>query len=76
MARSSSALPTRKVAAGGAAGALSIIIVWAARQFGHTEIPAEVASAFTTLLAFLVSYITPSAAGEVVDDSTRPVPNA
>jgi hypothetical protein len=68
MVRSRSAIPTQKVAAGALAGALSIILVWAAWQFAHVEMSADVASAFTTVLTFGVSYLTPPAAGEVIDD--------
>ena len=46
----------RKVSAGGLAGALSIILVWAIKQFGAMELPAEVASGVTTLLTFITSY--------------------
>src|SRR5262249_17428466 len=67
MIRSRNVLPTQKVAAGALAGALSIILVWVARQFAHVEIPAEVASPFTTVLTFGVSYLTPPAAGEVIE---------
>ena len=68
MARTRTAAPTRKVAASGIAGALSVVLIWAARQFAHTEVPPEVASAITIILAFLVGYITPPADGEVIDD--------
>jgi len=50
------ALPTRKVAAGGLAAALSIIIVWLLR-FASIEVPGEVASAFTTVLGFATAYL-------------------
>ena len=44
--------PTPKVGAAGLAGALSIIIVWGVQAFSTVTIPAEVASAFTTVLTF------------------------
>jgi len=59
---SSQLLPTRKVTAGGVAGALSVVLVWAANTFWMPEakqIPAEIASALTTILSFLVSYFVP-----------------
>ena len=48
--------PNRKVSAGGIAGALSIILVWALKAYGHTELPPEVASGVTTLISFATSY--------------------
>jgi hypothetical protein len=48
-------MPTSKVVAGGAAGAVSIILVWVAGLFG-LEVPAEVASAFTVLLSSAAAY--------------------
>lgn len=48
--------PHPKVAAGGAAGAASIVLVWALAQAG-VEIPPEVASALTTLLSFGAAYM-------------------
>lgn len=47
--------PKPKVAAAGAAGALTILLVWAAGFFG-VEVPAEVASAFTVLASFAAGY--------------------
>jgi hypothetical protein len=46
----------KKVQAAGAAGALTVIVVWAANSAG-VDVPPEVASAFTTLMAFLAGYI-------------------
>ena len=51
-----SATPTRKVGLGAVAGALTIIIVWVASDFGGIDVPAEVASAFTAILTFATSY--------------------
>jgi len=59
-----SAYPTQKVAAAGAAGAVSVLVVWALRQFLQVDMPLEVASACTTILAFLAGYLTPPASGE------------
>lgn len=53
--------PTRKVGAGAIAGALSIIIVWFLGMAGVT-VPPEVASAFTVLLTFAVSWFVPDQA--------------
>lgn len=53
--KQSSVVPTRKVTAGTLAAAVSVIAVWVAGQAG-LEVPAEVASAFTTLLGFIAAY--------------------
>jgi hypothetical protein len=47
--------PTRKVSAAGAAGAVTILVVFIAGQFG-LEVPPEAAAALTTLLAFAAGY--------------------
>lgn len=49
-------LPTSKVAAGGAAGALTVVLVWALGAAG-VDIPAEVASALTVLLSTAAAYL-------------------
>jgi hypothetical protein len=49
--------PTRKVAVGGAAGALATIICWASSAFGGVEIPAEIAVAITALVTFALQYV-------------------
>lgn len=60
-----SAKPIRKVAAGGAAGAVTTIVVWALSSFVHIDVPSEVAAALTLLVMFGVSYFVPSTAGEM-----------
>lgn len=45
-----------KVRAASLAGAISVLIVWAAAYAGVT-IPPEVASAFSTVLAFAAGYL-------------------
>lgn len=52
-------LPNRKVAAGGLAGALSVIVVWLLSLAG-VDVPGEVASAFTTLIGFGTAYFVKS----------------
>ena len=52
-------MPSRKVNAGALAGALSIILVWAIKQYGATELPVEVASGITTIITFITSYLVP-----------------
>lgn len=51
-----SAIPSRKVAYGGIAGALAAIICWASKAYGGAEIPAEIAVALTTLFTFALQY--------------------
>jgi putative flippase GtrA len=50
-------LPTRKVAAGGSAGAITVVLVWLAGQFG-LEVPGEVASAVTVLISTVAAWFT------------------
>ena len=54
----SSSVPTRKVGGGGVGGALAVVIVFIATQFG-VEISAEVGAAFATLIFFITSYFIP-----------------
>lgn len=51
-------MPSRKVTAGALAGALSVVIVWLLKELMATNVPAEVASALTTILSLGTSYIT------------------
>jgi hypothetical protein len=51
------ATPTPKVAAAGIAGAISIILVWVLNSGVGVDVPPEVASAFTTVVAFAAGYI-------------------
>jgi len=48
--------PHPKVAAGGAAGSASIVLVYVLGQCG-VEVPAEVASALTVLIGFAGGYL-------------------
>lgn len=52
------ATPTRKVTAGGLASALTIVLVWALGAAG-IDVPAEVASAITTIFGFAAAYLVP-----------------
>ena len=47
--------PQPKVAAGGIAGVLTILVVYAAGLAG-LEVPGEVSSAFTVLVSFIAGY--------------------
>lgn len=50
-------VPTNKVAAAGVAGAVTVIVVYLVKQFLGVDIPAEVASSFTAIVAFMSGYI-------------------
>lgn len=50
-----------------AAGALTVIIVWLAKEFASVVVPAEVAGAFTTLAAVLASHFTNDAPKKLID---------
>jgi hypothetical protein len=51
-----SLVPKPKVAAGGIAGAVSVIVIWAAGVAG-LDVPPEVASAVTVVVSFAAGYI-------------------
>lgn len=51
--------PLNKVIGGAFAGAVTIVLVWAVKQFAGVEAPAEVASAFTTITTAVVAYLVP-----------------
>jgi len=50
------AAPTNKVAAAGIAGAISVFAIYLVGAIFNIEVPAEVASAFTTIVAFVAAY--------------------
>ena len=49
--------PTRKVAATGIAGAVSVVLMYVVQTIFNVAIPAEVASAITLILSFASGYI-------------------
>jgi len=51
--------PTPKVTATVIAGAITVLIVWGLKQYGHTDIPAEAASALTVIISFIAGYFAP-----------------
>ena len=51
-----STAPTTKAAAGGAAGALTVLLVWILGLL-HVTVPPEVASAITVIISFNTSYL-------------------
>jgi hypothetical protein len=56
---SGSLVPRRKVAAAGAGGAVTTLLIWALQAFAGVEVTPEVAAAITTVIAFLAGYFTP-----------------
>jgi hypothetical protein len=75
-AHSPSALPVRKVTAAGAAGAATAIIVWILSAAFKVNIPPEIASAITVVLAVAAGYFIPPGANDVVLSTPQadPVP--
>lgn len=68
--KQASSSPTRKVLAGGVAGAITLVVVWALNTYFlplGKPITGEIAAALTTLASFGLSYwVDPSAADQVV----------
>lgn len=52
-----SSTPTPKVAAAGIAGAVTVLLIYVAGLVGLDDIPAEVSSAITALIAFAAGYL-------------------
>jgi hypothetical protein len=65
-----STLPTAKVAAGGAAGAVTVVLVYVLGLF-HLPATPELASAVTVIFSFATSYLIKDQAG-----ARAPVPDA
>ena len=55
-------MDANKAIAGGAAGALTIIVIWVIGLF-HVAVPPEVASAFTTVIGTGAVYLVPHSSG-------------
>ena len=73
--RQSSSAPTTKVVSGGIAGAISAVAVWILNAFkvlpNGTQIPGEIASALTTIVSFVVSYLVPPSGKDRITQSDR-----
>ncbi len=50
------------------AGAATTVLVWGMRQWGHVEIPAEIALAVCTLFTLAASYLTPPSEKDTVGE--------
>lgn len=57
--KSPSAVPVPKVAVAGITGAVVTILIWAMKQYGGVELPADVAAAVAAIFCFAAGYITP-----------------
>jgi hypothetical protein len=68
--RQTSAAPTTKVLAGSMVGTMVTIVVWVLNTSdllpGGKDVPSEVATAITTLLTFMISYLVPPSARDAI----------
>jgi hypothetical protein len=68
--RQQDAVPTRKVLAGGLAGALTTIVVFILNSYvigqGVPKITGDIGAALTTVLSFLISYLVPPASKDQI----------
>ena len=62
--KTATSAPTRKVAAGGLGGAVSVIVIAIIRYTLHTDIDPILASAITTVVSFGVAYFVPPGASD------------
>ena len=51
--------PLDKVTCGALAAATVILLAWALREFAGIDLPAEVQSALTVMIGYVVSYLVP-----------------
>jgi len=68
-ARQQDAVPTRKVIAGGIAGAAATILIFVLNTYllpPDKPLTADIAAALTTLLSFIIAYFVPPAASDQV----------
>ncbi|MHB8815837.1 MAG: hypothetical protein ACYDAE_21605 [Steroidobacteraceae bacterium] len=61
-----SKVPTNKLAASGIAGSVTAIVVWAVKQWGSVDVPADIAVAISTVISFVAGYFTPPATRDFV----------
>jgi hypothetical protein len=68
--RMKSTAPTRKTQAAALGGAIATVVIWALNTFvlkdPSQRITGEVAAALTTIVTFVVSYLVPPGASDVV----------
>jgi putative flippase GtrA len=56
--------PTRKVGAGGIGGAVAVIVIFVLQRYAHITIDAALSAAITTVVTFIVAYLTPPSTSE------------
>jgi hypothetical protein len=66
-----SPLPTAKVAAGGAAGAATVVLVYVLGLF-HLPVTPELGSAVTVIFSFAASYLIKGRTGAVTQSTDAP----
>jgi putative flippase GtrA len=59
IAKQATGRPTRKVGAGGVGGAVAVIVVYILQRYAHINIDATLSAAITTVVTFIVAYLTP-----------------
>ena len=70
--KQASSVPTRKVMAGGVAGALTTVLVFVLNTYVlpmDKPLTAEIAAALTTIFSFAFSYLVPPAVSDQVTDA-------
>ena len=70
--RQVSPLPTAKVMAGAAAGAVALIVVWVVETWATAHgqpihVPTYIGMAFTTVATFVTQYLVPPSSRDVVE---------
>lgn len=67
-------LPDRKVNAVAIGGAIATLLIWGIQTlWPNLEIPEPVVAAITTLIVFVISYLTPAAPGDSDRHQVSPV---
>ena len=62
--------PTAKVAAGGIAGSITVVLLYLVRAIFNVDVPGEVAAAMTAIISFAASYLvkeTVPTVGQIAD---------
>lgn len=55
--------PTNKVSSGILAGAITAIVIWAAKTYGKVDFPPDIAVGVSTIITFVTQYFVPDADG-------------
>jgi hypothetical protein len=57
--RQATSRPTRKVGASGIGGAVAVVVIFILQRYAHLTIDASLSAAITTIVTFIVGYLTP-----------------